>query len=262
MAAIAAEGLVPEIAAFDYWASERLDLSLPSLPVTIGRKAWDYRRGWLYYLASYTKAALALRTVEGLIGPETMARAMRGYVDRFRFRHPTGTDLVEALSEAAGRDLGPFFDQAVYSDAVADWAVESVRHKRPPSVEGFGWEGEEWREIEAEPSTVEGDDEDTWYVAVDLARRGEFIGPVEVELRWSDGTKERKTWDSETRWVRWRFDSATRLQQVVIDPDVVWVIETNRADNYWRARTDVVEHPLWWIREGLKLAAHVFLRFS
>ena len=85
---------------------------------------------------------------------------------------------------------------------------------------------------------------------------------MDVELRWSDGTVERRTWDSQTRWVRWRLESSSRLEQVVVDPDVVWALETNRADNYWRDRAAAIDHPLWWVREALRLAGHLFLRFS
>jgi hypothetical protein len=258
MNAVAGDGLVPEIAAYDYWGAERLSLAVPTLPVTVGRMAWEYPHWRAYYLASYTKVALALRTLEGLIGPETMARGLRQYFDRFRFRHPTGRDLIDVLSEAAGRDLGPFFDQAISGDAVADWAVRSVRHRRPPSPGGFGWDGARWRELADERSP----DDRSWLVDLELARRGEFIAPVEVELRWSDGVIERRTWDSTTRWVHWRFERPSRLEQVVIDPDVVWVLEARRADNYWRDRATTSGHPLWWVREGLRLAGHLFLRFS
>ena len=258
MTAIAEDRLVPEIVPYDYWGSERLALSVAKLPVTAGRNSWDYRRGWTYYLASYTKTALTLRTVEKLIGSEAMARGLRSYVDQYRYRHPTGSDLVEVLSQAAGWDLGPFFDQAVFDDAVADWAVQSVSHRRQPAAEGFAWNEDEWREVEAQPATVD----DRWHVELQLARRGEFVGPVDVELRWSDGTVERRSWDSQERWVRWRLESVVRLEEVVIDPDVVWVLETKRADNYWRDRPARFDHPLWWVREALKLAGHLFLRFS
>ena len=261
MTAIVGDGLVPEIAAFDFWGGERLSLGIPRLPVTVARKAWDYRSGRAYSLASYTKTALVLRTVEGLIGAENMARGMRAYFERFRFRHPTGSDLVEALSEAAGWDLGPFFDQAVSTDAVPDWSVLGVRHRRPQPAEGFAWDGEAWREVGESESSDDAAD-DSWLVEVQLARRGDFVGPVDVELKWSDGTTSRRIWDSRTRWVRWRLEGSSRLEQVAIDPDVVWAIETKRADNYWRDRAAAVDHPLWWVREALRLAGHVFLRFS
>jgi hypothetical protein len=261
LTAIIDDGLVPEIAAFDFWGSERLSLAIPRLPVTVARKAWEYRLGWAYYLASYTKMALALRTVEGLIGPEAMARGMRTYFELFSFRHPTGRDLVEVLSETSGWDLHPFFDQAVYGDAVADWSVLSVRHHRPRAADGFDWDGESWRGVEEDQNADETAD-DSWLVDLQLARRGDFVGPVDVELRWFDGTVERRTWDSQTRWVRWRLEGSSRLEQVVIDPDVVWVLETQRTDNYWRDQPTAVDHPLWWVREAIELAGHIFLRFS
>jgi len=260
--AIVADGLVPEIAAYDYWGAERLAFAVPKLPVTVGRKAWEYRHWRAYTLASYTKMALALRTIEGLIGPGTMARGMRDYVDRFRFRHPTGTDLVEVLSEAAGRDLGTFFDQAVFGDAVADWAVLSVYQRRPLAAEGFSWDGDQWRSVEEAQATGGTAGDNRWLVDLEIGRHGDFVGPVEVELRWSDGSTERRSWDSETRSVRWRLEGSSRLDGVVIDPDVVWALETNRADNYWRDRATAPDHPLWWIREAIELAGHLFLRFS
>jgi hypothetical protein len=258
LTAIAEDRLVADIAPFEFWGDERLALSIPSLPVTVGRNSWEYRRGWAYYLASYTKTALALRTVEGLIGRQAMARGLRSYVDRYRYRHPTGSDLVEVLSEVAGWDLGPFFNQAVFDDVEADWAVHSVSHRRQPPAEGFVLDEGEWREVETQPAA----DDDRWYVELQLSRRGEFVGPVEVELRWSDGTVERRSWDSETRWVRWRLESTARLVEIAIDPDVVWALETSRADNYWRDRPAKPDHPLWWVREAFKLAGHFFLRFS
>jgi len=261
MTAIAAHGLVPEIAAFNYWGGERLSLGFRKPPVTVGRKAWEYRHYWTYSLASYTKTALVLRTVEGLIGSENMARGLRTYFERFSFRHPTGSDLFEVLSERSGLDLGLFFDQAIYGDATADWAVLSVRHRRAQSADGFDWDGEGWRQTEGEPTPDEGAD-DSWFVDLQLARHGEFIGPVDVELKWADGTTERRNWDSRTRWVRWQLEGASRLEQVVIDPDVVWAIETDRADNYWRDQVAATDHPLWWVREAFRLAGHLFLRFS
>lgn len=261
MTAIVADDLVPEIVSFNYWGSDRMSLATPRLPVTVAGKAWEHRHRWVYYLASYTKTALVLRTVEGLIGPENMASGLRIYFERFRFGHPTGSDLVEVLSEAAGWDLGPFFDQAVYGDAVPDWSVLSVRQWRPRPADGFAWDGESWRESEEDQTTDE-TDEHSWQVNLQLARRGDFVGPVDVELRWSDGTVVRRIWNSQNRWVQWRLEGSSRLEQVVVDPDVVWALETNRADNYWRDQVAATDHPLWWVREAIRLAGHLFLRFS
>jgi len=97
---------------------------------------------------------------------------------------------------------------------------------------------------------------------VDLVRRGDFIGPVDVELTWDDGAIERRRWDGDERWVRWRFDGDRRLDQVVVDPDGVWALEILRADNYWRDSPARTAPPLWWVREIVGLMGRIFLRFS
>ena len=265
MTAIAADGLAPEIRPFPYWGAERLALVMPQVPVKVAKRAWEYRRRWIYYLASYAKTAVVLRTVEGLIGPEAMARGLRSYVDRHAFHHPSGRDLVAALSDAAEQDLGPFFEQAIWSDAVPDWAVTSVSQRSPPTAGGFSWDDGEWRAVEgadAGGADDEAADSSIWRVDVDLARLGDFIGPVEIELTWADGALERRTWEGEERWVRWNFESPQRLAQVVVDPDGVWALETRRADNYWRDEPVRVDHPLWWVREVLGFAGRAFLKWS
>ena len=265
MTAIAADGLVPEIRSFPYWGAERLSLAVPRVPVKVAMRAWEYRRRWTYYLASYAKTAVALRTVEGLIGPEAMARGLRLYFDRHAFRHPSGRDLVTALSDAAEQNLGPFFEQAIWSDAVPDWAVASVRQRSPKTAGGFFWDGGEWRVIEETEAGGADDGQsnaDIWLVDVELARLGDFIGPVEVELTWADGRSERRTWEGEERWVRWNIEGPQRLEQVVVDPDGVWALETRRADNYWRDEPARADHPLWWVREVLDVAGKIFLKWS
>jgi hypothetical protein len=261
MTAIEADGLVPEIQPFSYWGAERLALVMPQVPVKVAARAWEYRRRWIYYLASYAKTAVVLRTVEGLIGPEAMARGLRSYVDRHAFHHPSGRDLVAALSDAAEQDLGPFFEQAIWNDAVPDWAVTSVSQRSPPTAGGFSWDDDEWRAVEGAEAN-EAADADIWQVDVELARLGDFVGPVEVELTWAGGASERRTWEGKERWVRWDFEGPHRLAQVVVDPDGVWALEIRRADNYWRDEPAPADHPLWWVREVLALAGQIFLKWS
>jgi hypothetical protein len=264
MAAILADHLAPQIGSFDVWGAERLALDASPLPATTSRMPWDFRHPWAYYLASYTKTALALRTLEGLIGSEAMARGLRNYTERYRFRHPTGRDLEMQLSGAAGLELGWFFSQAIGGDAVPDWSVLGVSHRRPRPPRGHEWGDAGWSETDGSGGGADGREEENagWIVELEIARPGDFIGPVEVELLWSDGTVERRSWDGVQRWVRWRFEGSNRLEQVVIDPDVVWVLETRRDNNYWRDRPAAVDHPLWWLRETFDLGVQLFLKWS
>ena len=75
---------------------------------------------------------------------EVFARAMRLYVDRYRYRHPTGDDLFAVFAEVAGEDLGWFFDQTLRGDAEANWAVLAVRNRRQTAGKGLRWDGSDW----------------------------------------------------------------------------------------------------------------------
>ncbi|MEJ2188490.1 MAG: M1 family metallopeptidase [Acidobacteriota bacterium] len=240
MTAIADEDLAPDfLHLVSFWGQQRLAIGAASLPVTIDRPAWTYRQRWRYFLASYSKTGVAMRTIQGLIGPEAMARGLRA--------------------------LGWFFDQAIRSDATPDWAVLSVRQRHAGDATGMRWEGASWREIEApeddgdEPPAAQ---DELWTIDVDLARRGDLVGPVTVELTWEDGSTERRQWDGAARWERWRLEDARRLEQVVIDPEVAWALETRRADNYWRQSPARPRDPLWWLRDALLNAGQLFLKWG
>jgi len=222
-------------------------------PTVIDSKAWEFRTRTDYFRASYNETAVALRTLEGLVGSETFARAMREYVERYRFHHPTGDDLFSVFEEVAGEDLDWFFEQAFRSDATPDWAVASVRQRRSRRPEGFFWDGEGWSEARGSEDSDDGDGR--WAIELDIVRRGAFVGPVEVWLRYADGSDERRSWDSRDRWTRWSFHAAHPLEWVVIDPDGVWALETSRRDNYWRSDRDRSAgwRRLWWVAEVLQL---------
>jgi hypothetical protein len=259
--AMVADDLAPDLLWGGFWARQRAIQSLIRAPVTIDRKAWEYRNPVEWYAASFSKTSLALRTLEGLLGEEVFARALREYFDRYRYRHPAGDDLFDVFSEVAGEDLGWFFEQAFRSDATVDWAVLGVRHHPADENEGFGWDGSGWRR-EARDEGTEGSE--SRVITVEIGRRGEFVGPVEVELVYDDGSSERRGWDGRDRWVRWRLETDRRLSRVAVDPDGVWFLETRRRDNYWAEtpRARVAMRKLWWLWDGLQLLSLAHLPWS
>jgi hypothetical protein len=77
-------------------------------------------------------------------------------------------------------------------------------------------------------------------VEVELGRPGDLIAPVEVEIELDDGSVERRTWDSGSRWAVWRLQLPARVAGVTVDPDGVWLLETRRGDNRWRRERSVL----------------------
>ncbi len=273
MTAIERDGLIPELAHWpgNPWTTDRVGLTRLPLPITVDTFSWKFRTREDYFTASYNRTAVALHTLEGLVGADRFAQAMRAYAEEWRFRHPAGSDLRASLEASLGEDLGWFFGQAIEGDAVPDWAVLSVRQRHPGGIRGWEWKDGAWTEAEVSPET-EGEaekdgakaDEASWTVRVDIGRQGDFRGPVTVELRWDDGKTERRTWDGQERWVRWQFEGKRRLETVIVDPDGAWALETDRADNYWRREPDAgaVHRRLWWTAEIVRLLSGLLAPWS
>ena len=69
------------------------------------RRAGSSATGRSYGSQIYSKTALALATLERLLGTPAMDRALRLYADRWRFRHPTTRDFIAAVNDSTGRGL-------------------------------------------------------------------------------------------------------------------------------------------------------------
>jgi len=162
----------------------------------IRQPSWTYDRG--YTFNSYGRPSLTLRTLEGLLGRDTMARVMRTYAERWRFRHPSSDDFYRVASEVAGRDLTPFFRQTIESPAVIDYAVGGITREAT-------------------------------YTSVTVRREGDLQIPIVVAFKFAGRPVERRTWDGVARWTRFTFDRAEPLEWVDVDPerrvalDVSWL---------------------------------------
>src|SRR5215468_7129557 len=66
----------------------RSSVSTPRFESSIVRPSWHFRGGYEYSHNVYGRAANALEMLEREMGPETFAKAMRNYAERWAFRHP------------------------------------------------------------------------------------------------------------------------------------------------------------------------------
>jgi hypothetical protein len=259
MSAIFGDRLAPITRLGGPWPRTRAMLRLAELPLVVDQFPWAFRSFGSYVVASFDKTAVALKTLEGLAGEQPFAIAMRRYVERYRFRHPTGNDLFAVFEETTGSDLDWFFEQAFRGDGEVDWTVLKAWNRRELQPRGMSWNGNQWLEMAPDE-----EDPGRWSVAVEVGRRGEFIGPVEVLMVFADGSEQRRTWDGVSRWVRWRFPSQHPLVQVIVDPEGVWALEVERGDNYWRwqpSQTAARRH-LWWVVDALQLLGLVPVSWS
>jgi hypothetical protein len=167
------------------------------------RNAWQYYSNSSYGRNSYQRAAITLRTLENVLGRETMARILRAYYLRWRYRHPTTADFLAVVNEAGGRDMTRFFDQFVYGSRVLDYEIGEIRDS-----------------------------------AVRIRRLGDGVFPVELRVKFSDGSVARREWDGEYRWTEFKFQRKAAVESAEVDPDHKILLDVNFANN---SRTRALE---------------------
>ncbi len=224
-------------------------LAMPDFdPVT--RFAWKFRNSESYGVVTYGKSATLLKTLEGLVGKETMEEAMRTYFMRYRFTHPTTEDFLRTIEEVAIRrgrtggivvkapdmvlpgmgaqassegrmqvvnsGLRSYLQQAVYGTAMLDYTIDGIA----------SGPGEWWL-----PETKDKHMRDT----VTVHRVGDFILPVTVEVVFSDGSRRREMWapaaGENDRWKTWTYVTSAKIVSAEVDPDHTQLLDANRFNN-------------------------------
>ena len=262
------------------WAnfSDRSNLRLEYLSVPawdpVTRYAWRFHNSNSYAGVTYGKSAVLLETLESLIGHDTMAEVMRTYFQRYKFEHPTTEDFLRTIEEvaiahgratgtfvpfapqalpavsnrtpeaAALRDLGyaqlargpqgtyvnsslrPFFNQAIYGTAILDYAVTSI-----------DFSPAKWWLPENDPAQTA-----ALRSSVTVHRIGDFILPVEVEVRFSDGTRVLEHWvpgntnepgapGENTRWHTFHYTGTAHPVSAEIDPSHAMPLDVDEFNN-------------------------------
>ena len=240
-------------------------------PVT--RHAWQFHNSNSYGGITYGKSAVVLESLESLIGRDTMAEAMRTYFQRYKFQHPTTEDFLRTIEEVAiahGRATGtfvpfpaqvlpaisdrspeaaalrdavyaqlaqaqaaeprgtyvnsslrPFFEQAVYGTAILDYAVSSIDYS--PS---------KWWLASDDPAQTA-----ALRSSVTIHRIGDFVMPVEVEVRFSDGTRVLEHWaptgtmGENTRWHTFNYTGTAHPVSAELDPGHSVPLDVDQFNN-------------------------------
>jgi hypothetical protein len=233
------------------WA--RLDNRPDRVLDAIREPAWKYSSASSYSFNSYARSLLVLRTLEGRLGRQTMARVMRTYAERWRFRHPRSEDFYAVAEEVSGQELRSFFADLVERPGLVDYEVASVESVRAPAARGvFDADGKRAVVLEkdAEKREDEADEKNTgaYRSTVMVRRRGEIALPVEVELVFDGAPAERRVWDGRDRWIRYEVTRPERLLAANVDPDGKLPIDANELNNSRRVDADPRAAVHWGIR--------------
>ena len=225
----------------------------------MAQKAYDYYNSNSYGGVTYGKTASVLLTLEGIIGEDTMAKAMHAYFMKYRFTHPTKEDFLKTIEEVSGKDLRWYFNQAVYGSQVLDYEVINV--------DSFPVNWYEEKKDKKDKKDSKKDDDTVYQSYVTIHRKEDFVMPVVVEVVFRDSKNNeervREHWDGQSRWTRFSYLKKAKVVSAEIDPDHTVQIDRNNFNNsyvveanpkptwklstYWLFLTQLVSQAMaWW----------------
>jgi hypothetical protein len=205
-----------------------------------------------------------------------MARVMRTYHERWRFRHPTSDDFYAVVDEVAGRSWRAFFDQTVERPGILDDEVASVRSERVREPSGFFGEGEARKATTAKEARKKDRERDRaggrpWRTTVLVRRRGAVVLPTSLELAYEGGSAQTialhaadyagaeveaaplvgeggggEPWLGP--WKRIELTGEHRLVSATLDPEDRLVLDVNRLNNSRRVAPDGQAAAHWGVR--------------
>jgi hypothetical protein len=187
----------------------------PDAPSPIATAAYAFVDVPSYNERTYVATQRALATLEQLVGSSNMMAAMRGYARAWAFKHPTGSDFYAALAEALGQDLGWFFEPVFHEVGGSRLVVRSASCRPAHAQRGVASDGATARVV----TDAEAPDLGAWTCEVVVQNTGVVHVPVDVELRFADGSAERERWDGKGNWQRFVIGRSSQLVEVRVDPD-------------------------------------------
>lgn len=79
-----------------------------------------------YANSAYSKAALFLFNLEGILGRERFEKILKTYFETYKFKHPKTEDFIQICEDISGKELQPLFDSFLNTTEYCDWSVEKV----------------------------------------------------------------------------------------------------------------------------------------
>lgn len=231
--------------------------------------SWLFSSRMSYGANVYFRASTCLHTLERLLGEDQMLRILRTFHMRFRFKHPSTQDFIATVNEVTGKDMTWFFEELFFNTLNFDYGISSLRSfEKKEFFQGiFDLDGKKEEITKTEAAKLEKGKKDkksekAYVTEVRVRRFGEarVRGEVQVKLRvlFEDDTEEIRCWNGQDRWAKFTFEKPVKAKAAVIDPDLVWLIDSNLANNSLRtkpSRSGVLRQTakiLFWIQNCLQ----------
>jgi Peptidase family M1 domain len=157
---------------------------------------------------AYDKPAGVLQTLRNILGPDTFDKALRTYIQRWAYKHPTPQDFFRTMDDVSGQKLDWFWREWFYETPTFDQTIDSVTQTASDN-----------------------------HVTVVYGNKGRGVLPLIVRFTFNDSTTQDFTYSADV----WRANSTKYsvsytfkkpVAQITIDP-THRLIDTDRSNNVW-----------------------------
>lgn len=177
----------------------------------------------------YSRTAAVLQTFERVYGEERFARALGNYARDNRFKHPGPEAFLAAMQRELGEPATQTLKTALFDKGWVDYLAETVDCVHAEAPAGV-FDKQNGRETVARDL-----ERDSWTCRALVRRRGTLELPVEVELGFANGHRERRSWDGHGTNVSLTVKSRERMTFAIVDPETRVVIDENLGNNATRS---------------------------
>ncbi|MCX5742933.1 MAG: M1 family metallopeptidase [Proteobacteria bacterium] len=190
-----------------------IDRQTGVVPSPIATAAFAFVDRTAYGEATYIETMRALRTLEAYVGGARFADAMKTYAQTWAFKHPTGRDLFDSLSSSLGEDLAWFFGPVFHEVGGQKLEIRSTACTEVHAPRGVF----DQKVVTSREAPTTGG----YTCEIVVASTGVVHVPVDIELRFVDGSSQRLRWDDRGagHWQRFTVERSALLDEVVLDPD-------------------------------------------
>ena len=228
-------------------AIDRLTAQLGDVVDPLGNNSWT-RRSSASYGSVYARTSTLLQGIERQVGREAMARAMKLYYERWKFRHPSLADFREALAEGSGRRdiVERTFAQSVYASGIVDDAIETFASEEELPILGYANDGrkptsgeargkaiakarEAWKK--AHPQAKPGVGGPYPYRTSVVVKRSGADVPQVLKVTFADGSSESVRFSGDQRWFRYGWVRPAKAVKAELDPAGLYTLDRSKADN-------------------------------
>lgn len=205
---------------------------------------------------SYNKTAIWLKTLEGLIGRDCFDQAMQHYFNKWKFKHPNGDDFEEAINEIVtqvhgekfGKNLDWYFDQVLRGTETCDYELYNIKNEDKPVQKGF-YNNLVKCEVHDAP-------EGEYVSSVTLRRNGEMKLPIDLLVKFDDGSEKLEHWDGMARAKAFKYEGSKKIISAEIDPKRKIYLDTNFINNSKSAKQSANTNSYWY--QFLKATQNIF----